>query len=885
MIKAMISNAIQPVIANMIGNEIGGAGVTRPAPALFWSTAYSPDNFSLVLANQASAWKGLEETTGTDLTQGTSGNQPVLVEDNTVTQFTASNQPTFAKDKQVAQDTLSSMPTYDATEGALAWNGSQWMDGLQPRTGNFSYRFIKPTLTSISSSLSSPTDGLTRFVIRSTDILVYSVSGTVYIFSNPVGFVCDQVIVTFDGTNLRVFINNSESPTGTLNATGEEFLFTRLGRGSSSITGTFEGFEIYDEVIADPANIVESPSFTLDGSDPSTMLTDSDAQPSNGDSVRLWHDPSAVDVMAFDDSDSLGVFQKTTGDWVLEIDFATHAYGHSIIGSNTASHYIIQSSTETQLRWSGTVFRFFDAYTYGDRIKIKLVKEGDDLTIFRDGVFGETKTGASAGTFDYEKIGQGSTGGGSENLHSFKQWNSADSSGTPDFTLTADPTKMRTSANVNPVLGEGVAKWYADEWSGYRDNHVLFDPVKYMEGLPAQAGDFTYIFKYQDDDQATAGAIVSSNIDASGIFNVDGDTTDLRADDATNYLFDNTGATSYRMVAYLKSGDDVYNVTDYVFSATQDATGKAFNLTSLGKATSGKDMKVKEFGVYGSALSGNDLDYFFYERDVNTGEIILVDGQPQLPVKAFGVNSIDLDGTSQYLELQGATSRLDVGTDTLSVSGWGFADSANRTTLYNKGQYVNSGDKSIRVDIPADNRPVIIYLERGASTAFQSYRADTPISDGFHHMAVYDARTSQSSEPSMYIDGVFIDATWENINNYDRTGVNFTMPQPYISGRVTVGGGSFTYNEASIFTGVAIGQELTQADVTYLYNEGTPLCWQDVATDNPTLFAKFDMTVDNGTYNGRTELQALTDHTNGWVFSNVNNAPFTNQGLTVECSE
>ena len=53
---------------------------------------------------------------------------------------------------------------------------------------------------------------------------------------------------------------------------------------------------------------------------------------------------------------------------------------------------------------------------------------------------------------------------------------------------------MRTSANLNPTDGQDVAKWYADEFSAYRDARVVFDDDDYMEGLPPQAGDFTYVF-------------------------------------------------------------------------------------------------------------------------------------------------------------------------------------------------------------------------------------------------------------------------------------------------------------------------------------------------------------------------------------------------------
>lgn len=345
-----------------------------------------------------------------------------------------------------------------------------------------------------------------------------------------------------------------------------------------------------------------------------------------------YNQVGGVDVMEFDVNDFLRGLSRKSGDVCFEIvisfPIAPTSNKQFLRGENDSDAYMLYDGTEFRVAGNGrTTVLVFSYTTLPNTIyKINLERSGDNVELLVNDVSLGVQTTNEDFLFDI--IGYGSFSQSIDGfIYSFKQWNSADSSGAPDFTLTPDPTAMRTSANVNPVLGEDVAKWYADEWSGYRDNHVLFDPVKYMEGLPTQASDFTYIFKYQDDDQATAGAIVSSNIDSSGISNVDGDTTELIAGDATSYSFDNTGATSYRMVAYLKSGNDVYNVTDYVTTPTQDATGKAFNLTSLGKATSGKDMKIKEFYLYDRELVGTDLDYFFYLRS-ETGEILL---PPLLP--------------------------------------------------------------------------------------------------------------------------------------------------------------------------------------------------------------------------------------------------------------
>ena len=611
----------------------GGGSPSVPVGALATYTAYSPSNFTLVTDNKVNVWQD-ETVNGNDLTQSTSGNQPTLVEDNTVTQFTASNQPTFAKDKQVSQDTLANMPTYDETAGALAFDGgSTSLKRFALPQGNFSIR-IGLNVTSGDVRRVLTTEGN-----LGNSILQIQNDGAIRVVSSTTGAnssetishdIPQEIIMTKEGVNLKISANGSVY--SILESSDLDYsLISTIGTDTASqpFLGNINSFEIYNQAITDPTNITETPDFYLDASDPSTMINDSDAEPQDGDSVRLWHDPSAVDVMAFGVTNSLKSLMVQNLDFTYEFDVNLDSSSTTILASSDSvtSYFVVfntgliqaisEDVTNYQLGTTGTI-------PIGSRIKIKIVRSSNLMNTYVDGVqVGNIDVNVGTSEFLYQQLGINGGNTTIKNLYSFKQWNSADSSGAPDFTLTPDPTKLRTSANANPVLGEDVAKWYADEWSGYRDNHVLFDPVKYMEGLPTQAGDFTYIFKYQDDDQATAGAIVSSNIDSSGISNVDGDTTELIAGDATSYSFDNTGATSYRMVAYLKSGDDVYNVTDYVTTPTQDATGKAFNLTSLGKATGGKDMKVKEFYLYDRELVGTDLDYFFYERDVNTGEILL----------------------------------------------------------------------------------------------------------------------------------------------------------------------------------------------------------------------------------------------------------------------
>ena len=104
---------------------IGSIGPQEPTGFVAKYTAYLVDNFTLVTGDSVNVWAD-ESVNNNDLTQATSANQPKLVEDFTVTQFTAINQPTLVD---------------DAGTWKLDFDTNDYMEGLKPQSGDFTYVF------------------------------------------------------------------------------------------------------------------------------------------------------------------------------------------------------------------------------------------------------------------------------------------------------------------------------------------------------------------------------------------------------------------------------------------------------------------------------------------------------------------------------------------------------------------------------------------------------------------------------------------------------------------------------------------------------------------------------------------------------------------------
>ena len=200
---------------------------------------------------------------------------------------------------------------------------------------------------------------------------------------------------------------------------------------------------------------------------------------------------------------------------------------------------------------------------------------------------------------------------------------------TPVQTLTADPLKMRTSANANPTDGQDVAKWYADEFSAYRDARVVFDTDDNMSGLPALTGDWSYMIDTSINTLGTTKYLLEQTAGSSAI---------LALADNYMYLRDTTGANDIALTSYtittsrtqfgfVRSGNDLLYYVNGVLKETVDVTGRTFDFGAVGKNATSADMDTKQIIPFDRALTQEEIGYYSYLRS-ETGEILL---PPLLP--------------------------------------------------------------------------------------------------------------------------------------------------------------------------------------------------------------------------------------------------------------
>ena len=241
----------------------------------------------------------------------------------------------------------------------------------------------------------------------------------------------------------------------------------------------------------------------------------------------------------------------------------------------------------------------------------------------------------------------------------------------------------------------------------------------------------------------------------------------------------------------------------------------------------------------------------------------------------YPVNSVTLNPVSLNRLESPDTSYLNIGTGTFAICCEVEIGVADATYLYSKGDLAASGHCTLQI-----TNTNVLYVYIGVASQYQVIQTD-PLPTGKHSLVINLHRTSLLNQLDLYIDGVLYTGGLNyDTRNFDSTGVDLTYTEDFTIGS-SRSSNVLYHGVAPVFTGYLLNQQFTLADAVYLNDLK---CWDSMVTENPTLTNKFTEYFDLGTYNGSTELQALTGHVNGWVLNNVNSAPFTNQGFTVECA-
>lgn len=211
----------------------------------------------------------------------------------------------------------------------------------------------------------------------------------------------------------------------------------------------------------------------------------------------------------------------------------------------------------------------------------------------------------SAGT--YTSIVTRNGGGGNLNVYGSTDFVGTVSNISVKEILTgANHLTQGTSAD-QPVLTQDVNQF---------NNTVDFGTDDYMEGLPTQSGDFTYVFK---------GVEIADNLEQG--FLSDGVSSNFRLNSFSNLIQTSLGGaestlgtftgTSFNSVTFKREGTTISAYIDGVLAGTPVTNSGNFVASRLMHNGTGLDGSLQELYVYDRALTQDEINWFSYLRDSN----------------------------------------------------------------------------------------------------------------------------------------------------------------------------------------------------------------------------------------------------------------------------
>jgi len=345
---------------------------------------------------------------------------------------------------------------------------------------------------------------------------------------------------------------------------------------------------------------------------------------------KLVDTGGGVTALEFGDSQYLDKLPLSDS-FTLEItDIRWNNAGGGILSSETTSCRLTRSTNTYNLVTDlGNVFNL-GSYIHADGSSFKLVKDGNSMELFEDGIKQNTVdlTGETLSLSRLSRV----MGNFQGTISSVKFWNSADSSGEPNFTLDAsDITKFRTSANEQALIGDDVAKWYANEHNP-RDSRVRTTSTQYMNGYPTYAGDQSHVVMTGYDTLGTVKKDISSSTTQAWLGANANDLYQAVADDGTVYEFAEYAVTTDdRQLVWVIDGNDLKLYVNSWLSSTKDVTGKTFTLDRYGASADSTTGDTEVKNGYPEALSQDDVKYWSYLRDANGNILVDSEGNPLLP--------------------------------------------------------------------------------------------------------------------------------------------------------------------------------------------------------------------------------------------------------------
>ena len=276
---------------------------------------------------------------------------------------------------------------------------------------------------------------------------------------------------------------------------------------------------------------------------------------------------------------------------------------HFLLSSQANNNRLYQQRTDRITVYDGTTFQSVSGFDFSQPSNIAFVFNGSITSIYQNGILkGQINT---LNFPDFNRIGNsfGITGFSLQELYVY------DVAVTDVNNITEVPVYTLKSDLVDIPSGYGpMYKWYAKEHNP-NDNKISFDSNDFMEGLPPQSGDFTYVFKGLDMTIG-GGQVLVSNTSSTSNLRIDSlGLLKFRGDDSVSFQFSATVLTEIiGTLVFKKVGDDysVYiNGTQFGNTITNTAD---FNVIRLGISS-------------GISINGSLQALLIYDRALTEEEI------------------------------------------------------------------------------------------------------------------------------------------------------------------------------------------------------------------------------------------------------------------------
>ena len=214
-----------------------------------------------------------------------------------------------------------------------------------------------------------------------------------------------------------------------------------------------------------------------------------------------------------------------------------------------------------------------------------------------------------------------------------RQWNSDDSSGDPDFVLdVSNASNFRTSANEVALLGQKVAKAYAEQYNPLSNVSRFDSSNDFMLGIPHQAGDFALQFKKKANTLGTVKTIFSSSTTSAEVRINTSNQIEVVSDAGTLFTYTTSNVLNAQQTNILQlNGNNLELYEIQVPTESKDVTGETFTLDRVSADSIASDSDWKEIAKWFEILDQKDLDYFYYLRDENNEYLLSEDGEMLLP--------------------------------------------------------------------------------------------------------------------------------------------------------------------------------------------------------------------------------------------------------------